>query len=215
MTEKVYKQQVEWVLEKTNFRRDGFFLEMGATDGVDRSNTLLLEREYGWIGILAEPDRRYREVLPYIRPNSSIEFDCVWSTTGETKIFYQSNGLDDQRSTLEEYSTLGDAPRIEKDWKTYPVQTISLTDLLKKHNAPKYIDYFSLDTEGSELEILKAFDFEQYQFGCITVEHNQRKSYMKEVRDFLYSKGYYIPKDSEGIFEWDDGFVSDHIVKAL
>ena len=207
MTEKTYKKQVDWVLEKTNFRKNGFFVEMGAQDGIINSNTLLLETEYGWTGILAEPDRRCREILPINRPGSQIDFDCVWAMTGETKTFYQSNGLDDGRSTIEEYSRIGHAPRIENNWKTYPVQTISLIDLLQKHNAPRYIDYLSLDTEGSELEILKAFDFTQYKFGCITIEHNRRSDYSDALQKLLNSVGYYVPKDSVRIFEWDSGFV--------
>ena len=207
MTEKIYKKQVDWVLEKTNFRKNGFFVEMGAQDGITNSNTLLLEKEYGWTGILAEPDHRHREYLQTNRPNSRVDFNCVWSTTGETKLFYQSNSLNDGRSTIEEYCRIGNAPRIENNWLTYPVQTISLIDLLQKYNAPKYIDYLSLDTEGSELEILKAFDFTQYKFGCITIEHNQRREYSDELQKLLNSVGYYVPKDSIRIFEWDSGFV--------
>ena len=56
--------------------------------------------------------------------------------------------------------------------ETFSVQTISLYDLLKRHDAPSIIDYLSIDTEGSELEILEVFDFNQYAISVITYEHN-------------------------------------------
>ncbi len=54
----------------------------------------------------------------------------------------------------------------------YAVETISLRDLLTKYNAPRRIDYISIDTEGSEFEILSPFDFDEYEFGVLTIEHN-------------------------------------------
>ena len=44
----------------------------------------------------------------------------------------------------------------------YKVETISLNDMLELHNAPLIIDYLSIDTEGSEYEILSCLDFELY-----------------------------------------------------
>jgi hypothetical protein len=52
------------------------------------------------------------------------------------------------------------------------VTTTSLMDLLQQNQAPPVIDYLSIDTEGSELEILAGIDWGRHQFRCITVEHN-------------------------------------------
>jgi hypothetical protein len=61
--------------------------------------------------------------------------------------------------------------------------------LLRKYKSPKYIDYLSIDTEGSEYEILNAFDFNEYKFGIITVEHNYTPE-REKIFTLLSSKGY-------------------------
>ena len=198
-------QQDLWVATNTNFKRNGYFVEMGAGDGVTLSNTYFLEKFLRWTGILAEPAVRYHNVLPQNRPNSSIEFDCVWSTTGETKKFYEAVYNDDFRSTLEDCANRW-ATISRKEWPSYDVKTISLLDLLDKHNAPKYIDYLSLDTEGSELDILQGFDFSKYTFGYISVEHNLRLIYREKLKKVLNENGYYVPKNWVNIFKWDDAY---------
>ena len=78
--------------------------------------------------------------------------------------------------------------------------TISLLDVLDNANAPLFIEYMSLDTEGSELEILKNFDFRKYTFGLIDVEHNFVEPRRTEIKNLLLSNGYiYI-----GGNQWDD-----------
>jgi hypothetical protein len=78
-------------------------------------------------------------------------------------------------------------PRQSK--KVYSVKTVSLYDLLERNNAPKQIDFLSIDTEGSEFDILNSFNFEKYSFRIITCEHNYSKQ-RKEIRKLLESNGY-------------------------
>lgn len=80
--------------------------------------------------------------------------------------------------------------RVEKNKKTEKMTTISLNDLLDEYEAPKFIEYLSLDTEGSEYEILKTFNFDKYQFGLIDIEHNHDKEKRANIKDLLLSKGY-------------------------
>jgi hypothetical protein len=88
---------------------------------------------------------------------------------------------------------------------TYEIETISLNDLLKKYNAPKDIDYISLDTEGSEVNILEAFDFSQYKVKFFTVEHNNKEVNRQKIYDLLTSKGY--DRVLTYISNWDDFYV--------
>ena len=77
-----------FALIQNDFKRDGYFIEFGATDGLELSNTHLLEKEFGWTGILAEPAKTWHEDL-YKNRSCNIETQCVWSRSGETLSFHE------------------------------------------------------------------------------------------------------------------------------
>ena len=91
-----------------------------------------------------------------------------------------------------------------QDRNIYEVETVSLNDLLSTHDAPKNIDYLSIDTEGSELSILTRFDFTSYRIGIITVEHNYTSDRGK-IFDLLTQNGY-VRKFTQ-FSKWDDWYV--------
>lgn len=92
-------------------------------------------------------------------------------------------------STISEFNNKDGHSKARENRKNYDVPTISLTDLLEKYNAPKQIDYLSIDTEGSELEILKSFDFKKYDISIITCEHNYTEDRHK-IFELLTNNGY-------------------------
>ncbi|PQA76147.1 FkbM family methyltransferase [Rhodoferax sp. TS-BS-61-7] len=176
-----------FVLAELGFKRDGFFVEFGATNGIELSNSYLLEKSFGWRGILAEPARVWHGDLVKNR-SCHIETNCVWRATGEKLTFNQVDASN--ISTLAMYSDVADGHEKARRKSTlYEVETISLNDLLEKYQAPQVIDYLSIDTEGSEFEILKAFDFNKHQFKVITCEHNHMPV-RQEIFELLASKGY-------------------------
>lgn len=166
-----------------DFVDDGFFVEFGACDGLTLSNSVLLERDFGWRGILGEPATMWHEALFENRPDAAIETDCVYSETGATLEFTQA--ASGPMSSLKRDAKF----KKRRQGETYPVKTISLLDMLRKHDAPQVIDYLSVDTEGSEFEILHAFDFAKYRFRVITVEHNFYP-YRKQIHALLSKHGY-------------------------
>ena len=90
---------------------------------------------------------------------------------------------------MEEFTASDQHAEQRKHGATYEVETISLADLLVKYDAPTRIDYLSIDTEGSEYEILRDFDFDRYEFSVITCEHNHTP--MREaLRALLRVNGY-------------------------
>lgn len=187
--EKEYRSQFGqdiFVLYQLNFKKNGFFVEFGATDGVNISNTCVLEKEFGWRGILAEPAKIWHKSLRENR-NSIIDERCIWSESKKNLDFRETN--DYELSTIESYSSLDMHTSARKSGSVYQIETISLMDLLIEHNAPNDIDYLSIDTEGSEFEILQNFDFKKYNIKIITVEHNFTAT-REKVFGLLTSYGY-------------------------
>ena len=192
-----------FVLAELNYKRSGFFVEFGATNGIDSSNTFLLEKEYAWTGILAEPAKVWHRELLKNR-DAHIELSCVWSRSNDSISFVETQ--DAVLSTATKFIS-GDAHASNRQPRTrYVVNTISLEDLLLKYDAPRYIDYLSIDTEGSEFEILKEFDFRKYHFFIITCEHNFGPNRAR-IRKLLERHGY--KRKLEHVSCVDDWFVRD------
>ena len=176
-----------WVLFELGDLQPGYFVDFGATNGVTMSNSHLLEKHHGWQGILAEPNPEYHERLGRER-GARISHKCVYSRSGLTMDF-----LCTQQGTFSRLADIAPGDRHETEKRMNPrtiaVETITLEDLLQEHGAPETIDYLSVDTEGSELEILQAFDFSRRFVRCLTVEHNYTP--MREaLHELLTAQGY-------------------------
>jgi FkbM family methyltransferase len=190
-----------FVLSELNFREGGYFVEFGASGGTELSNTYLLERQFGWKGILAEPCRVWHDELRASR-HAHVSTKCVWSKSGEKLAFKQAPSP--WISTIAAFSDSDDLAVRRKHGRCYEVETISLLDLLSEFGAPREIDYLSLDTEGSEFEILQAFDFSKYRFRTITCEHGFGP--MRErIHALLTSHGYV--RTHEDLSVVDDWYV--------
>ena len=84
-------------------------------------------------------------------------------------------------------------------WKQYHLMTCSFS------NAPFEIGYLSIDTEGSELEILQAFNFKSHKIHVITVEHNYQNDICSGLYTLLTRNGF--KRVFEDISAWDDWYV--------
>ena len=175
-----------WVAYELRSMRGGFFVEFGASDGLSGSNSWFLERELGWKGILCEPGRVW---YPRLRTNRAGPIDdrCVWSRSGQQVTFNEPSIS--VHATIDSYADADMHAETRRDGRRYLVDTVSLNDLLAHWDAPRRIDYLSIDTEGSELDILTAFDFEARDVRLITVEHNFSPA-RQPLFDLLSVKGY-------------------------
>ena len=192
-----------FALHSVDFKPTGFFVEFGATNGITLSNTHILEVKFGWKGILAEPARCWTAALRANR-NCAIDSRCVWTVTGEKLQF--SETTDAELSTVSAFASRLDSHATTRTTsERYDVETISLADLLLAHNAPRQIDYLSIDTEGSEYSILSHFDFDAFNIKVITVEHNYVQRDRDQIHRLLTSKGYV--RTFEKFSQWDDWYV--------
>jgi FkbM family methyltransferase len=155
---------------------DKTFLEFGATNGVDLSNTYTLENNFSWSGALAEPDVNWIDSLKKNRAKSKIITKCIWSKSGEKMNFFSSKvGV---LSTLDQFknsdikSMPGNSAQRNKEGVNIEVETISLNQVIEEEFNNKSPSYISIDTEGSEFEILNSFNFLKYHPVVFTIEHN-------------------------------------------
>lgn len=179
-------------LEKEN----GYFIEIGANNGVDQSNTYLLELKKKWRGILVEPS-----------PNKFIE--CINNRSNKNKFYCNACVSFDYKETYVPiiYSNLmtisneletdlkdkdkhlkSSMMHLDKNERIIEFGSIAktLTEILQDSNAPKHIDFFSLDVEGAEISVLKGIDFNIYKIQYILVECRD----IDKMQKFLSSKNY-------------------------
>ncbi len=187
----------------------GFFVEFGATNGISLSNSYLLENEFAWSGILAEPGRIWHEELAQNR-KCKIEYDCVFGVTGEVIQFSEVDVP--ELSTISTYQESDSHSEFRKKNARYNVSTVSLQDLLLRNNAPRAITYLSIDTEGSEYDILKDFPFENWDISIITVEHNYTE--IREKLDFLLQENGFT-RVLEDVSRFDSWYLSSKIHKRF
>lgn len=167
-------------------KRDGFFLEVGAHDGVYLSNTYLLEKRYGWSGILVEANPASFAQLESNRTANCVNA-CV--SSHEEVVEFSNNSVFggivaadcDNRDTTEAESVV-------------KMQTVPLESVLDKANAPAEIDYFSIDIEGAEDRVLLEFPFERYKFTSLTIERPS-----PELREVFEKHGYLLVAEIPGL----------------
>ena len=195
---------------------DKTFLEFGATDGLELSNSYMLENSFGWKGALSEPSPQWYNSLKENRKNTEIITKCIWTESGKTLDFFMSDiGV---LSTLKNFiesdknSMPGNTTQRKKGGRIISVNTISLNDVIKDYFNNISPSYISIDTEGSEYEILKSFNFNTYRPKVFTIEHNFT-DLQTGINDLMKSNNY------ERIFNkltaFDAWYVSKETLKEL
>ena len=189
------------VLKHFNNKKKGYFIEIGACDGKHLSNTFALEKK-GWTGIICEPSRFWHQKMK--NRKCVLSKKAVFSESGK-KLVFNEVPKHPELSGCNDYLESDNNSKLRKDFTSYEVETISLNDLINENLDKKKIDYISIDTEGSEFEILKNFDFKSYNVQIFTIEHN----YIKEKRDKIFK--IMNENDYKRVFEnlshWDDWYV--------
>ena len=181
------KGQDRWIIEEVFLGRiGGFFVEVGAGDGRTHSNTFVLERDYGWNGILIEADAVAATKIGRYRHCVSV-CACVDSTSHPTKFlrFGHLGGI-----VAEDTDNAVRLRRRLLQWHSknvVEIETVSLEAVLELNAAPSKIDYLSIDVEGAEHRVLATFPFNRYSFKAITVERPT-----KAIHEILTLAGYVL-----------------------
>lgn len=183
-------------IEKYIPYNDGFYVELGANDGVDQSNTLYFERHKNWRGVLVEPTpHNYLKCLAnrattnHIFCNACVSFDykdrfveMAFANLMSAPIGLESDIPDPMAHAEIGKQFLASTDRIF----TFGAVAKPLNELLITSNAPKQIDFLSLDVEGAEIEVLKGIDHEVFRFKYMCIECRN----IAKLTIYLNSMGY-------------------------
>lgn len=166
--------------------RDGVFVDVGAYDGISGSNTLFFEKFLGWRGLCIEPDRLQFQKLRAIRSCGCVE-TCISDRDGRAEFVSVVEGLT-MMGGLAEYYDPNDVKVLSERSKVARVEmACRRLDGVLAENGIAAIDYLSIDTEGSELAILKSFDLTRYCVRALSVENNRNSA---DIAGHLASLGY-------------------------
>jgi FkbM family methyltransferase len=178
-------------------KKEGFYVDIGANDGVDGSNSLVFER-LGWNGFCVEPHPEVYQTLKINRQCDAYEV-ALTDREGETIEFAMFDGSNTQSkySGTDINGVKARSGRLR--YKQIQVKTSTFNTLMGHYPGINYIDFISIDVEGGELSVLKTIDFTRYSFGLMMIEDNSGGlvSFMKNngyrvlgkiVRDYMFVK---------------------------
>lgn len=182
----------------------GFFVDIGAHDGITINNTLFFETERYWTGINIEPIKTVYDKLEINRPNC-ININCAISNFEGMNDFLYNKGYSEMISGLKTSYDNRHLKRLQTEQKLnggttdiISVQTYKLSTILKKYNITE-ITYLSIDVEGAEYDVIKSIDFNHVHIDVIGFENNYEDT-SKQIIGYLTEKGYKKIYDGPDIF---------------
>src|SRR5574343_450566 len=179
------------VLAVLNDMEYGVFVEIGVGNGIRMSNTYILEQVFGWSGLLVEPNPCFHHSIRETRA-AILEPVAAFSFDNMELDFICANEV----STLVEYRN---ADCYDRVGNIITVPSMTMNTMLKKHGI-HHFDYLSLDTEGSEMDVLMGLDLTEYRPTVINVEHNHTSA-KQDIINLMADYGYV--QVLEQISSWD------------
>ncbi len=159
---------------------NGFYVELGANDGLTQSNTAYFERFRNWRGVLIEPSpnkflecRKNRSNDNSFYCNACVDFNYQDRYVGMSYANLMTVATEVKGDIDDVSSHLDQAKKFLKPNETvfeYGAVARTLNSILKESSAPNLIDLLSLDVEGNELQVLGGVDFVEYNFKYAVIE---------------------------------------------
>ncbi|SHM61135.1 FkbM family methyltransferase [Flavobacterium saccharophilum] len=187
-----YKQ--DQFLDKVLFnkKKNGFFIDVGAHDGVTISNSIFFEKYRSWKGICIEPNPIIYDKL--VKNRSSVNLNVCIGNSNETVKFTQVVGYSEMLSGVTSKYDEHHLDRINDEIsqnggeiKSIEVQMIRLEYINEIEE--KKIDFISIDTEGNEFDIIKSIDFEKISVKVLVIENNYKNV---DLFNFLINNNFIL-----------------------
>jgi len=193
-------------LENNIFKgyKNGFFMDIGAHDGVSINNTLYFEKNNSWTGLNIEPIKNVFDKLTSNRPNN-INLNCaVCNNDGETD-FLCNTGYTEMISGIKSTFDSRHYERLQRENQSKGSTTESITVNTKKieticrENNISHINYLSIDVEGAEFEVIKSINFDKVFIDVIEFENNYNDTSLPIIK-YLEGKHYKVVHRNIDIF---------------
>jgi FkbM family methyltransferase len=172
--------------------KDGFYVDVGAHDGININNTYFFEKHLDWEGICIEPLPEIFSQLQTNRPNSTNINKAICLFEGNVD-FYKNSGYTEMLSGIAstydkrhkerlnyENNVMGSSTEI------ISVKSTKLSTVLKNIN---HVHYLSIDVEGAEFHVIQSIDFDKCFIDVIGYENNYENT-GQVIKRYLESKGY-------------------------
>lgn len=177
----------EYLHKKFLNYKNGFFIELGGMDGIKFSNTLFFENVLDWVGVLIEPTEQYHQMV--INRPKCYNFKYAVSETEGEVLFVGDDALGGIYESMSNQHYIGWG--LDKKQK-YSVESKPLNKILKDIQIER-VDFFSIDVEGGEYEVLSTFDWSIPVY-VVLIELSFEEEKNIKNRDFLINKGFVFDK---------------------
>lgn len=176
-----------WLNAFFKHKQNGFFVDVGAYDGVNLSNSYHFE-QIGWTGVLVEPDPHQAALCRASRPRShtyqcaavgSTELKEITYTKVTSGVYSTTMLTDDHAARIANMGLTSTSIQV-------PAQT--LDSMLEEAHAPE-LDFVSIDVEGAEMDVLHGFDIRRWKPRIVVIESNS-KVRLPAIRDYFVRHGY-------------------------
>jgi FkbM family methyltransferase len=182
-------------------KRDGFFVEIGAYDGVRMSNTFFFEQQ-GWSGILVEADAALAEQCRIARPRSTVLHCAIVGPDAPDMVTFQVSEDWKSLSSLSfDASRRAQLERLSGGFRISEVSVPGRTmDSILEANGVGQIDFVTIDVEGHEWDVLRGFSIDRWKPGIVIVERNTLFPDHRIVRH-MFETGYRYLRTT-GVNDW-------------
>jgi len=163
------------------------FVDVGARDGLKRSNTYILEKDPGWNGICIEPHPELFKMLIKNRQATNLNVAVAdVDEGGETLEFAMFKERPFGHSGLVEidYKNLDDLK--DHEHEIIKVKCLPLKKILRDNRISR-VDVLDIDVEGAEASVIRSIDFTECHFNLISIEGTK-----PEIEKILFAKGFRI-----------------------